>query len=75
MPIIRRTNWISTETLLGILPESREMARESEQERTSLVEHHDSFAGLSGDYQKQTNLVEHHAGIVVKSRREHGTRN
>ena len=33
-----RTNWRSTETRLGILPESREM--ESEQKRTNLVEHH-----------------------------------
>ena len=47
-------------------------AWESEEKRTRLVEHHDSYAGLPGDQQKQTSLVENHAGIVVKSRREHG---
>ena len=62
----------STETLLGILPESRELDCESEQKRTSLVDHHDSYAGSPGDQQKRTSLVEHHSGIVVKNNREQG---
>ena len=41
----------STETLLGILPESRELAWESKHKGTSLVEHHNSYAGLPADQQ------------------------
>ena len=37
---IRRTNWESTETLLGILLESLEITWDCEQKLTSLVEQH-----------------------------------
>ena len=67
---------MSTQDQLGInrnsprlLPESREMTWKSEQQRTSLVEHPDSNAGLPGIQQKQTSQVGHHAGIIAKSSR------